>query len=226
MQRTILVTGGNRGIGLATCKTLAKLGHKVLLGCRNLKGGSEIANSIGPHVHAVLLDLSDPEHVALQLERILQRHARIDGLINNAAILKNGGIMEVNPKDFYQSFATNLFAPYELCRILAPVMIRQGYGRIVNVSSGWGAFSAGLEGPAAYAVSKAALNALTLSLSRELSDNVKVNAMDPGWVKTAMGGNQAPTSPEKAAETAVYLVDCDESGPNGEFWRDKKPVPW
>lgn len=81
-------------------KALVKLGHPVLLGCGNLKNVNLIADFIGPSVHAVLLHLSDPEHIALQVDLILQHFRRIDGLINNAAILKEGSFLEVNPETF------------------------------------------------------------------------------------------------------------------------------
>jgi NAD(P)-dependent dehydrogenase (short-subunit alcohol dehydrogenase family) len=105
-------------------------------------------------------------------------------------------------------------------------MITRGFGRIVNLSSGWGAFAEGLTGPAAYSVSKAALNALTLSLSKDLPQNVKVNSMCPGWVRTRMGGSGASLSPEEGADTAIWLATLPEDGPNGGFFRRRKPINW
>ena len=105
------------------------------------------------------------------------------------------------------------------------MMLQRGYGRVVNVSSGGGSFGEGL-GPAAYAVSKAALNALTVKMAQALRGNVKVNAMCPGWVRTDMGGSGAPRSPEDAVDTLVWLATLSEYGPNGGFFRDQKPIPW
>jgi NAD(P)-dependent dehydrogenase (short-subunit alcohol dehydrogenase family) len=105
-------------------------------------------------------------------------------------------------------------------------MNARGYGRIVNVSSGWGSFAEGLAGPGAYSISKAALNALTLSLSKDLPANVKVNSMCPGWVRTRMGGEGAPRTPEEAADTAIWLSTLPQDGPTGGFYRDRKLIAW
>jgi NAD(P)-dependent dehydrogenase (short-subunit alcohol dehydrogenase family) len=106
-------------------------------------------------------------------------------------------------------------------------MAKRGYGRVVNVSSGSGSFDDGLDpGHAAYGVTKAALNALTLTLARTLPATVKVNAMCPGWVRTRMGGSGAPRSPEEGADTAVWLATLADDGPTGGFFRDRTLIPW
>ena len=109
---------------------------------------------------------------------------------------------------------------------LVPGMKSRNYGRVVNLSSGWGAFSEGLAGPGAYGVAKAALNALTVSAARALPANVKVNAMCPGWVRTRMGGMTATRSPEEGADTAIWLATLDNDGPTGGFFRDRAPIDW
>jgi NAD(P)-dependent dehydrogenase (short-subunit alcohol dehydrogenase family) len=105
-------------------------------------------------------------------------------------------------------------------------MIERGYGRVVNVSSGAGSFAEGLEGPPAYAVSKAALNALTVRLATETRGDVKVNAACPGWVRTRMGGSGAPRSVEEGADTIVWLATLGPDGPTGGFFRDRQPIEW
>jgi NAD(P)-dependent dehydrogenase (short-subunit alcohol dehydrogenase family) len=97
---------------------------------------------------------------------------------------------------------------------------------MVNVSSGWGSFAEGLEGPASYAVSKAALNALTVSLARALRGDVTVNACCPGWVRTRMGGAEAELSPEQGADTIVWLATLPAGGPSGSFFRARKRIAW
>ena len=224
MKRTALVTGANRGIGLAIAQGLAAREFNVLMGCRNVDAVKVDATKI--NASAVLLNLSDRETLADNLNSILTSYPQIDVLVNNAGILENGSMMDVSMDDFYHSMRVNFEAPYELIRALVPQMSKRGYGRIVNISSGWGSFSDGLNGPAAYSVSKAALNALTLSFSQTVLNNVKINAMCPGWVRTRMGGTTATRSPEEGAETAIWLATLSENGPNGGFFRDKKPIAW
>ncbi len=226
MKRTALVTGGNRGIGLAIVTGLAKQGHTVLLGSRNLPAGEKIAKTIPGDVHAVELDLSDRETLQRQVKAILASHPVIDILINNAAILINGNLLDVSKSDFYDSVQTNFLAPFDLIRLLVPGMVERGYGRVVNVSSEWGSFNEGLTGPAAYSASKAALNTLTLTLAQSVPKSVKVNSMTPGWVRTRMGGSAATRSPEKGAETAIWLATLPEDGPTGGFFRDKRLIEW
>ncbi|HEX5871127.1 MAG TPA: SDR family NAD(P)-dependent oxidoreductase, partial [Longimicrobium sp.] len=116
--------------------------------------------------------------------------------------------------------------PIRLIRALVPNMVARGYGRIVNVSSGWGSFAEGMGGPGAYGVTKAALNAMTVRLSNELPASIKVNAMCPGWVRTRMGGDAATRTPDEGADTAVWLATLPDDGPTGVFFRDRKPIEW
>ena len=105
-------------------------------------------------------------------------------------------------------------------------MKARGWGRIVNVSSGWGQFSEGMTGPAAYAISKATLNAITLSAAAELGPEVKVNAACPGVVRTRMGGPHAEKSPEEGADTPVWLATLPDDGPTGGLYRNRELVAW
>jgi NAD(P)-dependent dehydrogenase (short-subunit alcohol dehydrogenase family) len=106
-------------------------------------------------------------------------------------------------------------------------MKQNGYGRIVNISSGYGAMNEMAGYHAAYRISKASLNALTLIMADELGDgNIKVNAVCPGWVSTAMGGKMAPTSPHMAAMDIVHFALVDAKGPTGSFFRYKKAIQW
>jgi NAD(P)-dependent dehydrogenase (short-subunit alcohol dehydrogenase family) len=149
----------------------------------------------------------------------------VDVLVNNAGVLIDTSMLE-DSGGFHMSLDVMLRGPYELIRACAPHMGARGWGRIVNVSSEWGSFAQGLEGPGAYGVAKAGLNALTKALVRDLPQGVKINAVDPGWVRTRMGGEAATRSPEKGAETAIWLADLPEDGPTGRFFRDGLPVRW
>lgn len=226
MTKTVLVTGANRGIGLAIAKGLASADFNVLMGCRDVISGEHEARKIEGSVTAVELNLSDRETLADDLDTILVNFPRIDVLVNNAGVLDRGALVDLKSESFYSSMRVNFEAPYDLMRAIVPRMINQGYGRIVNISSGWGSFSDNLNGPGAYSVSKAALNALTLSFSHGLPKDIKINAMCPGWVRTEMGGASASKSPEEGAETAIWLANLSADGPNGGFFRDKSPIPW
>ena len=105
-------------------------------------------------------------------------------------------------------------------------MKARDWGRIVNISSDWGSFSQGLNGPGAYGVAKAALNALTHALPRDLPSTVKINACCPGWVNTRMGGTAAPRTPEEGADTPLWLARLPDDGPTGGFFRDRARLDW
>jgi NAD(P)-dependent dehydrogenase (short-subunit alcohol dehydrogenase family) len=226
-MRTALITGANRGIGLAIGTGLARQeGIKVVLGCRDVMEGQKAAARIQGQVAAVGLDLSNRAELKRQYAAFAAQHGDPDILVNNAGVLIEGELLTVDEADFEASLRTNFLGPFDLLRLAVPAMRARRYGRIVNVSSGWGSLSEGLGGPAAYSVSKAALNALTVSLANDLPTNVKINSMCPGWVRTRMGGPNASRSPEEAADTAIWLATLPADGPNGGFFRDRKPAVW
>lgn len=219
-SRTALVTGGNRGIGLAIAEGLAAKDIRVIIGARDLAAGQEAAEKVGGD--AIQLDMADPASV---FDAVYEAGRNVDIVINNAGVLFDERLID-DPKGFETSMAVMVHGPYHLIRALAPNMVERGWGRIINVSSEWGSFADGLGGPNAYGVAKAALNALTLRLSRELPPSVKINAMCPGWVRTRMGGPGATRSPEEGADTALWLATLPEDGPTGGFFRDRKPIAW
>lgn len=227
--RTALVTGGNRGIGLAAVTALARLGHRVILGSRALSDGETEAarlRAAGLDVRAVALDVAAPESIDAAVATLARDGVAIDALVNNAGVLHQVTLFELSDADIADSLAVHVTGPLRLARALAPGMIRRNYGRIVNVSSGWGAFAEGLGGPGLYGVTKAALNALTRRLAAELPPTVKANAMCPGWVRTRMGGEGTERTPEEGADTAVWLATLPADGPTGGFLRDRAAIGW
>ena len=228
MKRTVLVTGANRGIGLAIARRLAEIGNSVLLGSRDLKAGEAAAKSLRPEldVEAVHMDLGDVAALDAALRKIEKSGRQVDILVNNAGVLHEKPILELTDAEIGDSIAAHLAGPLRLIRALTPGMIARGYGRIANLSSGWGSFAEGMSGPGLYGITKAALNALTLRLSKELPASIKVNAMCPGWVRTRMGGDSASRSPDEGADTAVWLATLPDDGPTGGFFRDRKPIKW
>ena len=229
MKKTVLVTGANRGIGLAIARQLAELGNAVLLGSRELKAGQAAAKSLHRQecdIEAVHVDLTNAESIDAALGQIQTSGRQIDVLVNNAGVLHEKSLLELTDAEISDSIAVHLAGPLRLIRALVPGMIERGYGRIVNVSSGWGSFAEGMGGPGLYGITKAALNALTARFSKELPPSVKVNAMCPGWVRTRMGGESASRSPDEGADTAVWLATLSDDGPTGGFFRDRKPIKW
>ncbi|MCP5380831.1 MAG: SDR family NAD(P)-dependent oxidoreductase [Kordiimonadaceae bacterium] len=226
MTKQALITGGNRGLGLEVCKALAGQGVKILMGCRDIMKGREIAASIPGDVEAVYINLSNSSKLRAQAKAVLRDYGPIDILVNNGAILKNGAILDAKRKDFYDSVQVNLVAAFDLIQIIVPGMVERGYGRIVNVTSDWGSFADGLTGPVSYSVTKAALNALTMNMAHSMPDNVKVNSVHPGWLKTEMGGAAAPLTAADGAETVVWLATLPDAGPNGGFYHLKTKKAW
>jgi len=227
MKRVILVTGANRGIGLAAVKQLSlNSDDTILLGCRNIEDGKKQAEVLASNVLAVKIDLKNRETLKTDIQNILSTYKKIDVLVNNAGVLFKENFSDIDLDDFDQTMRVNMVAPFELIRSLAPEMKKNSYGRIVNVSSGWGSFNEGLEGPFVYSLSKASLNALTLTLSKELSENILINSACPGWVHTRMGGEEAPRTPEEGAQTIVWLANLPSDGPSGKNFRDKKEIKW
>lgn len=234
--RIALVTGGNRGIGLEIVRQLSRTGIMAVLGSRDLDKGREAAGKLaseGLEPPVVALDVRDAASIRAAVEEVLSLFGRIDVLVNNAGILKEGQtpeeskVLEVSPQLAIETYDTNTLGPLRMMQAVVPIMQKGGYGRVVNISSGAGQLSDMQAGYPAYRMSKAALNALTRVTAAELGPApVKVNAMCPGWVRTDMGGPNATRSVEQGAETAVWLATLADNGPTGGFFRDKAPIAW
>lgn len=204
---------------------MAKLGHKVWITARNADDGRKVTDAMsaeGLDVHFRHLDLAWPGSIGQAKDDI----GDVDILINNGAILEKGDPLAVDHDALERSVRINLLGATHCLRAFAPGMIERGWGRIVNVSSGWGSFGEGMDGPMAYCVTKAAVNALTRNASIHFPDTVKVNSVCPGWVRTAMGGQEASRSIEQGAEGIVWAATIPDDGPTGGFFRDGKPVEW
>lgn len=232
--RVALVTGGNRGIGFEICRGLARAGLHVLLGARNESKGKHAVNELSDAgtLEHVLIDVADTSSIRRAVESIHTRHGRIEVLVNNAAIVLDEGVsvLSVPVETARETFETNVYGPLLLCQLVVPGMIERQYGRIVNLSSGAGQLSSMRDYAPSYSMSKAAINAITrmvaAAVREEGARNVLVNSVDPGWVRTDMGGPDATRSPEKGAETAVWLATLPDNGPTGGFFHDRKPAPW
>ena len=227
--RVAVVTGANRGIGREIARQLAQRpGLTVVLTARDEKKGKAAARDLGTEFHP--LDVASERSIAALAGFLGKTWSRCDVLVNNAGILadpRGSRILDSKIETHRETLETNLLGPLMLAQALVPLMRKNRYGRIVNVSSAMGQLSDMGTGSPAYRISKTALNALTVILAAELSGSgILVNTMSPGWVRTDMGGSGAPRSVEQGADTAVWLATLPDNGPTGGFFKDRKPIPW
>ncbi|WP_242392232.1 SDR family oxidoreductase [Anaeromyxobacter oryzisoli] len=226
---TALVTGANRGIGFEVGRQLGRHGLDVILTGRDAGSVASAVRELrndGLQVIGEELDVASEASVVACAARLEQQGQRVDVLVNNAGVYPAGDLLTSPARTITEAMAVNFFGALWTARAWMPEMNRRGYGRVVNVTSGYGSFAEGLGGPAAYAISKAALNALTVRLSQEARGDVKVNAVCPGWVRTRMGGSGAPRTVEEGADTVVWLATLPADGPSGGLFRNRRPIPW
>ncbi|HEX7181138.1 MAG TPA: SDR family oxidoreductase [Thermoanaerobaculia bacterium] len=227
--RVAVVTGGNRGIGFEICRQLAARGLKVVLTARDEEKARTASEELDGDVVPFQLDVTQPEAAGRLVAFLEGELGGVDVLVNNAGVFLDRGYGGIRvPMEIVRgTLEVNLLGPWQLSQAVAPVMRRRGYGRIVNLSSGMGAMSEMSGGYSAYRISKTALNALTRILADELrGTNVLVNTLCPGWVQTEMGGAGAPVPVEEGADTAVWLATLPDGGPTGQFFRNRRQIPW
>lgn len=245
--KVAVVTGAARGLGLEISRRLASLGAHVIVAARDEQKARGVAAGLRAQGHAasaLKLDVTSEQDRKAAQAAIEQSHGRLDILINNAAILldsPDGGTpatrppSEALPEVVRATFEANFFAPLFLTQTLLPLLKRSEAGRVVNVSSIRGSL-AHLSDPSSpvypiralgYDTSKAALNAFTILIAEELRGTpIKVNAIHPGWLRTAMGGERADMSVEDGARTAVQYAALGEDGPTGGFFFLDERLRW
>jgi len=231
-KKIAAVTGGNRGIGFQICRDIANKDLKVLLTARNSEKGAKSAKILqdeGLDVTFYELDVSSAESIDNFVSRVTKEFSRIDVLVNNAAIIpdsRSSGL-SVEIQELQVSLETNVYGVIQLSQKIIPLMIKNNYGRIINLSSGMGQFADMGSGYLAYRISKTAVNAITKVLANETdSYNIQINSVDPGWVKTEMGGAGASSSVEEGADTIVWLSTRPDNSPTGMFYKKREIISW
>ena len=229
-MNTVLITGGNRGIGFEVAKELLQRNFKVYLGSRKLSNGLgavEKLREFGTEVHPLELDVSNEDNIIKAASEFKKQGSTLDVLINNAAILIDGKdkIDKLKSKIFNETISVNTLGPILVTQRFLPFI--KSPGRIINVSSGYGSLEIMTDNPPAYSISKTALNAVTKLFAYKLKDkNISVNSVSPGWVRTDMGGSEAPRSLQEGAETIVWLANEAPINLTGRFLRDKNDLDW
>jgi NAD(P)-dependent dehydrogenase (short-subunit alcohol dehydrogenase family) len=245
-QKIAFITGGNRGLGFQTALDLKAEGVKVVIGSRDLSQGEKALAQLreaGVDADVLKFDITDPADHQAAYDYFNSKFGRLDILVNNAGIA-GGTFPGTGPEHrasdvplelLHKVFETNFFAPVALTQTLLPLLKKSAAGRIVNLSSILGSLTlhADPKSPIynaksfAYDASKTALNAFTIHLAYELrGTSIKVNSAHPGWVKTDMGGDQAPMELAEGSKTSVELATLPENGATGGFLHLGKPLPW
>lgn len=243
-KKIALVSGANKGIGFETSRQLAKLSIKVLMGARDEKKGAAAVGRLqteGLDVELMQLDVTRSDDISRVRTMIERNFGRLDILVNNAGMAHNEEPLFVNSTEtismqaLRETFDVNFFGLVELTQALLPLIKKSPAGRIVNISSVLGSLTlhsdpqAGLDQtkPFAYDASKTAVNQFTIHLAALLKGMpIKVNSAHPGWVRTDLGGKEAPMDTMEGAKTSVALATLDNDGPTGGFFHLDETLPW
>ena len=215
-----LVTGSSRGIGQQIALGLAQQGANIIIHGRkkeNTRKTFDLIREYSVNTYVVEGDLADKKHMDQIISHINSEFGGIDILYNNAAIMSSfeTNIWKHNEAAWKDTFQVNLYARYCLCAAFIPGMVERGYGRVINLTSGIKDQPELLP----YSVSKAAVDKLTQDIAVKLDGTgVRINRLDPGWLKTDLGGENAWYPVEHVLPGALVPVLIDDDGPNGEFF--------
>ena len=244
--KTALITGANRGIGFAIAKGLLKANFQVIIGARSLEKGKAAAEKLNsailsaeetsahlalnsPSVSAVEIDIAEDNSINKAFNELNNKIDRLDVLINNAGIYPDNGfnILTIDRDLLTKTLNVNTFGAIKTTQIFLPLLEKGDKARVINYSSGYGQLAGLSAGVPSYCLSKLAVNGATIMLADALlSKNITVNAVDPGWVSSDMGGENAPRTTEQGADTAVWLATVDSVKDSGKLWRDRKIISY
>lgn len=239
-SKIVLITGGNKGIGFETARQLGNMGYEILIGARSENKGHEAVTLLEKEkikAKTVVLDVTNPSSVLSAAEWIEQEYGLLDILINNAGVFfeENTSPVELELSVLKNTYETNVFGVFSVTKAMLPLLRNSSAGRIVNLSSALGSLTLNSDSTSefynanslAYNSSKTAVNALTVSLAKELSDSpIKINSVCPGFTATDLNGNSGYRSVEQAASIVVELATILSDGPTGGFFDEHGVVAW
>lgn len=226
----VLVTGGNKGIGFTICQGLLAAGFDVILAARSLdKAKVAIERLQSSNVRPIKLDVSDDDSIDLAAKNLSQEIDSLDVLINNAGIYPDKGVnlLTVSRELLNQTMNINAFGAIRVTQAFLSLLTKSSAARVINTSSGYGQLASLSADVPSYCLSKLTLNGATIMLAEALQpQNIVVNVIDPGWVKSNMGGTSAPRSLEQGADTAIWLATEAPSKLTGKLFHDRREVPY
>lgn len=239
-KRQALVTGANKGIGLAIARGLAQAGMSVWMGARDRVRGEQAVRCLqaeGLDVRLLEIDVADDASVQRAAGIVGDHTGALDVLVNNAGIIVAPATppSEVRMEDAKATFEVNLFGPIRVTQAFTPLLKAARQARVVMMGSGVGSLALITDPTSiyssvnllAYTASKVALNAATVSFARELEPfGVKVNAVEPGNVQTDLNGNTGVLTTEEGAATAIRMALIDQEGPTAGFFGSHGRQPW
>jgi NAD(P)-dependent dehydrogenase (short-subunit alcohol dehydrogenase family) len=241
-SKIVLITGGNKGIGLETARQLGKLGFTILLGSRDEARGQEATATLTAeniNAKAITLDITDLDTIQSAVKQIDDQYGALDVLINNAGVCLERGLppSQLELTVLRNTYETNVFGSFSVTKAMLPLIKKSPAGRIVNLSSGLASLTEynNPESDAekygvnllAYMSSKTAVNALTVLFAKELKDTpIKINSADPGYTATDLNGHTGYRTVEQGASIVVKLATLPNDGPNGGFFDENGVILW
>jgi len=235
-KKIAVITGSHKGLGLAIARKLALTENiLVIISSRKESDGEATQRKLkteGIEVDYHQLDVTDTSSVNRFIEWVTSTHGGVDILINNAGVNPSGvseenSVLTAKPEIIMNTFSTNAIGVLRMCQAVIPLMQQKGYGRIVNVSTEMASLQQIPEDfyppSPSYRISKVGLNAVATLLAKEVKNtNILINNYSPGWMKTDIGGQDAPFTAEEGAETAVYLATLPDGGSQGGFFAEMR----
>lgn len=242
ISKTVLITGGNKGIGYESARQLGKLGFTVLIGSRDQYKGQEAATSLSNeniNAKSMILDVTDVDTIQSATKQIEDQYGALDVLINNAGVYLDGRLppSQLDLTVLRATYETNVFGMFSVIKAMLPLIKKSPAGRIVNLSSGLASLTSindtesdsekhGIN-QLAYMSSKTAVNALTVLFAKELKGTpIKINSADPGFTATDLNGHTGVRTVEEGASIVVKLATLPGDGPTGGFFDENGVLPW